>query len=85
MTVYSSWLDFLGIDPRPVRYEVQRWNAAIGQVAHKHGATIVDLYAGWSELAQHPEYVSSDGFHPSTAGYARLAELFHAAAVPVQN
>ncbi len=85
VTVYSSWLDFLGIDPWPVRHEVQRWNASIAQVASKHGATVVDLYAGWSELAQHPEYVSSDGFHPSTAGYARLAELFHAAAVPTQN
>jgi acyl-CoA thioesterase-1 len=77
VTVYSNVLAFLGLDPAPVRREVQRWNAAIAQVSHRHGASVVDLYAGWSELAQHPEYVSPDGFHPSTAGYARLAQLFH--------
>jgi len=77
VTVYTNVLAFLGLDPAPVRREVQRWNAAIAQVSHRNDATVVDLYAGWSELAQHPEYVSPDGFHPSTAGYARLAELFH--------
>jgi acyl-CoA thioesterase-1 len=77
VTVYSNVLAFLGLDPAPVRREVGRWNAAIAQVSQKHGATVVDLYAGWSELSQHPEYVSPDGFHPSTAGYARLAQLFH--------
>jgi acyl-CoA thioesterase-1 len=83
VTVYANVLAFLGIDPAPVRREVARWNAAIDQVTTRHGATLVDLHAEWSELAQHPEYVSADGFHPSAVGYARLAELFHAAAVPV--
>ena len=31
------------------------------------------------ELAQHPEYVSNDGFHPSGAGYGRIAQLTLAA------
>jgi lysophospholipase L1-like esterase len=77
VSVYSEVLSFLGLNPAPVRNQVARWNAAIAQVSARHGATVVDLYAGWSELAQHPEYVSSDGFHPSSAGYGRIAELFY--------
>jgi len=29
-----------------------------------------------NELTAHPEYIGSDGFHPSAQGYARLASLF---------
>jgi acyl-CoA thioesterase-1 len=85
VTVFASVIAFLGLDPTPVRSEVVRWNGAIAHVVDKHGATLVDLHAAWRELEQHPEYVSEDGFHPSTAGYARLAELFHAAAVPASS
>jgi lysophospholipase L1-like esterase len=42
---------------------------------------MVDLRPAWQEVAQHPEYISSDGFHPSTVGYQRLAEVFYSAAV----
>jgi lysophospholipase L1-like esterase len=31
-------------------------------------------------LADHPEYLSADGFHPSSDGYARLADVFAEAA-----
>jgi lysophospholipase L1-like esterase len=54
---------------------VQRRNALIAAAADRHGALVVDLYAGQLELAQHPEYISADGFHPSSAGYARIADL----------
>ena len=60
--------------------DVDRWNAAIDAVSARHGATVVDLHATWQEVKDHPEYISSDGFHPSTSGYARLAEVFYAAA-----
>ncbi len=52
------------------------WNAVIAAAARAHGATLVDLYSRWRELAQHPEYVGADGLHPTTAGYQRLADLF---------
>lgn len=52
------------------------WNAAIAQEARATGATLVDLFSGWQELAAHPEYVGPDGLHPSVAGYARLAQIF---------
>jgi lysophospholipase L1-like esterase len=61
--------------------DVERWNAAIDESTGRHGATLVDLRATWREVKEHPEYISSDGFHPSTIGYQKLAELFYASAV----
>ncbi|MBI2755306.1 MAG: SGNH/GDSL hydrolase family protein [Chloroflexi bacterium] len=59
-----------------VAAEVERWNRVIQQAAASNGATLVDLYAQWQELRNHPEYVSADGFHPSAEGYQRLADVF---------
>jgi len=56
---------------------VSAWNGAIAAVVRRDGATLVDLYAGWRELAAHPEYVGPDGLHPSATGYRRLAQLFY--------
>jgi acyl-CoA thioesterase-1 len=56
---------------------VSAWNRAIASVARQDGATLVDLYAGWRELAAHPAYVGADGLHPSADGYRRLAQLFY--------
>jgi acyl-CoA thioesterase I len=61
---------------------VDRWNAGIDQVVRRHEATLVDLRTTWQEVREHPEYISSDGFHPSTAGYRRLADVFYASAAP---
>jgi acyl-CoA thioesterase-1 len=55
------------------------WNAAIRDEARASGATLVDLFASWQELALHPEYVGADGLHPSADGYKRIAEIFRAA------
>jgi lysophospholipase L1-like esterase len=63
----------LGPDPAGA---IGAWNAVIAQEAAAVGATVVDLYGGWQELADHPEYVGPDGLHPSVAGYARVAALF---------
>jgi lysophospholipase L1-like esterase len=67
---------YRGIDPAPLRDEEDRWNAVIAETSARHGATLVDLYSHWQEIAEHPEYLSADGFHPSTAGYQALAEVF---------
>ena len=66
-----------GRAPVQIRALVQQWNATINPIITRRGAALVDLYN--SDLASHPDYVSSrDGFHPSSAGYARLADLFWA-------
>lgn len=67
---------YRGVDPRRLGAEVDRWNAAIDRVAAAHGAQVVDVYGRWQELADHPDYLSADGFHPSSEGYARLADVF---------
>jgi acyl-CoA thioesterase I len=67
---------YRGIDPSALNAEVDRWNAVIAATSARHGALLVDLYSQWQEIAQHPEYLSSDGFHPSTEGYQALADVF---------
>jgi len=67
---------YRGLDTRQVRAEVDRWNAVIADTTARHGDTLVDLHAHWQDIAQHPEYLSSDGFHPSTEGYQALADVF---------
>jgi len=67
---------FAGASPRQVNDLAARWNQAINPIITRDGAVLVDLYS--SDLASHPDYVSQDGFHPSSAGYARLADLFWA-------
>jgi lysophospholipase L1-like esterase len=59
--------------------EVQRWNIAIAASVEAHGAVLVDLFTGWQELHQRPDYVSRDGLHPSPRGHRRLAEIFWSA------
>jgi acyl-CoA thioesterase-1 len=67
---------YRGIDPAPLQAEVDSWNEVIASTTERHGATLVDLYAHWQEVAEHPEYLSADGFHPSSEGYQALAEVF---------
>jgi lysophospholipase L1-like esterase len=57
--------------------QITAYNNAIEAVAQRHHIILVDLYKEWSVIANHPEYISSDGFHPSTEGYAQLAEIFY--------
>ena len=58
---------------------VGEYNAAIARVAQRQGAFVVDLHAaGMAARAAGTEasLISRDGFHPSTAGHARIAEVF---------
>jgi lysophospholipase L1-like esterase len=70
---------FSANDPAALGAAVKSWNAAIASVCRNEGAYLVDLNAGWRDLADHPEYISSDGLHPSTAGAARIADAFASA------
>ncbi len=55
---------------------IKRWDVGIASTAARYHVTLVDLQAEGSLITAHPEYVSADGFHPSAAGYAQLANLF---------
>jgi acyl-CoA thioesterase-1 len=66
---------FVGVDRTTLDQTVRQWNDAIAQSARQHNAILVDLYGNSQQVAGHPEDISSDGFHPSTAGYRRIADL----------
>jgi lysophospholipase L1-like esterase len=65
-----------GRDPGAISGNIDRWNEVIAETVARHGAVLVDLHGSWQEVAEHPEYLSQDGFHPSSEGYARLADVF---------
>jgi len=67
---------FRGTDPGPLLRDVQSWNAEIARVAHENSAVLVDVFSAWSEIKDPAVLVSSDGLHPTSAGYQRLADLF---------
>lgn len=66
----------VGQPPAIVHALAQQWNAVINPIVARHGAVLVNLFG--SNLANQPDLVSSDGFHPSSKGYLALANLFWA-------
>jgi len=62
--------------PSALNAIVDAYNSSAAQVAQKEGAVLVDLHAQGEVPDQHPDWVSGDGFHPSTAGYAAIARVF---------
>ena len=65
--------------PGPMRKEYQQqiiqFSKRLEEIAARHGVTVFDIYATTTEeLPSHPEYFSSDGFHPSDEGYEMWAQ-----------
>ncbi len=59
-----------------LRERVSAFNQALSRQGQRYGAEVVDLYGpSQREIPEHPEFVASDGYHPSDQGYARWAEL----------
>jgi lysophospholipase L1-like esterase len=65
--------------PQAVATAVADYNAAISDAARQEGATLVDLHLNDSQISQHPEWISADGFHPSGQCYAMIAKQFEEA------
>jgi lysophospholipase L1-like esterase len=67
-----------GLMPSPDRVAaaVDGYNTVIAQVVAQEGARVVDLHSQDALMAQHPEWLSSDGFHPNELGYAAVAHVF---------
>ena len=60
--------------PGALRSEYQRqivqFDQRLGEIAARYGVTVFDVHTiTKAELPSHPEYFSSDGFHPSDQGY----------------
>ncbi len=64
--------------PAELNADVDAYNSAIAQVAQREGAILVDLHAQGEVPDTHPDWVSGDGFHPSTNGHAAIAAVFAA-------
>ena len=65
--------------PDVVEQLVAEYNSAIARAVQRTGSLLVDLHAvGMAARAAgtEPTLVSRDGFHPSTAGHAAVAEAF---------
>jgi len=59
-----------------LRERVTAFNQALSRQGRRYGAEVVDLYEpSRREIPERPEFVASDGYHPSDQGYARWAEL----------
>lgn len=67
-----------GLVPSPDRVAaaVDGYNAVIARVVTQEAATLVDLHGQDALMAQHPEWLSPDGFHPNELGYAAVAHMF---------
>jgi len=49
---------------------IMQFCGRLEEIAKRHGVTVFDVYTiTKQELPAHPEYFSSDGFHPSDEGY----------------
>lgn len=70
---------FSNQDPATLTAKVTAFNTTISSISARHHVILVDLYQHLKELGTHPEYISGDGLHPSTLGYARIAQLFYQA------
>lgn len=67
------------VTPDVLNAAVAGYNASIARVVNREGAILVDLHSQGEVPDLHPDWVSSDGYHPSTSGYAAIASEFAAA------
>lgn len=60
---------------REYQQQIIQFSKKLEEIAARHGVTVFDVYTiTTKELPSHPEYFSSDGFHPSDEGYELWAE-----------
>ncbi len=70
---------FAQSDPLVLTRQIQAYNKVIASAAQKYQAILVDLTQQNYNLQAHPEYINSDGLHPSDIGYQQLANVFYQA------
>jgi lysophospholipase L1-like esterase len=64
------------VPPEFFERRIEIFNRHIEATAARHGFDYVDFYGmSRKQLAEHPEYFSADGFHPSDAGYEAWTDI----------
>jgi len=64
-------------DAQALHTRIAAYNTVIASLVKRYHVLLVDLYQRWQELANHPEYISNDGFHPNAIGYSAIADIFY--------
>jgi lysophospholipase L1-like esterase len=60
---------------RQYQQQIVQFSKRLEEIAARHGVVVFDVYTiTTKELPSHPEYFSSDGFHPSDQGYELWAQ-----------
>lgn len=67
---------FASQNPATLEATIQQWNAVIASVTARYRDILVNLAGYSAQLKQHPDYIASDGLHPSTLGAKELAGVF---------
>ncbi|MDQ2714121.1 MAG: GDSL-type esterase/lipase family protein [Chloroflexota bacterium] len=70
---------FSTFNPVVLRQQIRGYNVAIASAVSRHHVILVDVSSHNYDLAQHPEYISRDGLHPSVVGYVQVADIFYQA------
>lgn len=80
LPAYQSGRLLAGVPaPEAVRALVAEYNAAIARVVQRQNVLLVDLHAvamAAQAAGTYATLIGHDGFHPSTAGHAAVAEAF---------
>jgi len=68
---------FHSYDQAVLSQQIEIYNTAIASSVARHHVILVDLSGQGYNLQTAPEFISSDGLHPSTLGYQQVARLFY--------
>jgi acyl-CoA thioesterase I len=68
---------FASYDQQELQRNIADYNQTIEQESQQNHAILVNMSQQNYNLKEHPEYISSDGLHPTDLGYAQIAELFY--------
>ncbi len=68
---------FASYNQQELQQTIVEYNQTIAQEALQHHAILVNMSQQNYNLRDHPEYISSDGLHPTDLGYLQIAELFY--------
>ena len=79
LPAYDDGRVLASVSPTGLQSLITAYNQAIARVVERQGAFLVDLHAlgmAARTAGTEAQYISRDGFHPSTAGHAKVAEAF---------
>ncbi len=68
---------FSSYNQQKLQQSIAEYNQTIGQEAQQYHAILVNMSQQNYNLKDHPEYISSDGLHPTDLGYAQIGDLFY--------